>query len=247
MGTRREAIKRFLSFAGALGLAPLGQQPESGASVHRRRGIQTLRFLNTAQHWHKHLASEYVDLATLATSAALTQMRTNKLANTAGIGEDFINTLRFDVDEIVPGWRLSLQIAADRTEYRARLDDLTALGVGALSTDTTGLISDRFAPLQARGHEPRGGGGIRTVGYMAGSLLQGCGYTPYNCDYSNYWCYAFGWCCACSSDNNCCVGCFTKCCNTDACWPCTNCGCLGCTWNCDPNQNINCTAQLCCG
>lgn len=128
---RRTVLKKLFSlpwiasFGGSVVSADVGRRHDSSGVLqeaeHKKLGTQLMRFLNTAELWNRQMTGKYEELSRLKESKAVSEMRTAVETRMAGLGDAFTRNLAWNEDEIVPGWRLRVILAPDKSGYLAVL------------------------------------------------------------------------------------------------------------------------------
>jgi hypothetical protein len=252
---RRSALKKLLTMPwlaalGSSSAAPPAYAYAGETSVseheHRRLGLQVLRFVNTAQLWHRSLTKQYLQASGLKGSEAVARMRTAAGLREPGLDDQFIKHLSFDGKEIVPGWSLQLVVGRKPGRYLAMLNATNDASLRGLASDEKGVIrvtdgwyvvdhsaelpqatelpgSKALVDAKLAPHQQQQPKLIKAAMYV-GSLSGAAAFD---------WCWTCFSCCSCQ--DVCCYSCSCHC-QTD--WVeglnCSNCGCSSCTWACCP-------------
>jgi len=120
--------------------------PGSGDSDHAKQGlaINILRAINTAEVSYRHNNGEYAPWAILVGSWGFSGRQAilgSNLAIAPGTNPQFPNLHFSRGPEILPGWRLRLDLTDDRKGYDVLLEDTTDKTCGyAVVTDERGVI-----------------------------------------------------------------------------------------------------------
>ena len=242
---RRNLLKSFfaLPFIAPLGKIGIldfatGAKGSEGDTEYdqRYRAVRILRFVNTVQSRFLTERGSYAGVDEFKSSEVVTRFLESGKGDPAGFGTSLYGQLRFGEDEIVPGWRISLNPSADRLRYVALVSPLVSTKFPAFATDERGLIHEGKAldvstiALASRSEQLIGSAEqIRTehspdppsrlaffLSALGGQLPPGCfGCTTCGSKYP----------CCCQS---CCGRCNDSYLGTGYC--CLNCGCSGCAW-----------------
>lgn len=125
-------------------LLPSSDEQESTA-------VATMRFVNTAELWHKNEFGLYVEREQLATSPVIDRLKSNERAQEV-FGRRVCGKVSLAQSEVIPGWELLLRttVGPDGTEgarYVVLLrkkdspsDDKSAVRVRAFGSDESGII-----------------------------------------------------------------------------------------------------------
>ena len=205
-----------------------GMTTSTPADPQKLVGVHFLRFLNTAQHWHRNVAKVYALPSELSDSPGVKELRDSEEAEKRGLGATYIATVNFASKEIVPGWRWDLQVSPDRSGYFITAQSMKEGGI-AFSTTNQGLIFEgkpiagvgnslphEYTPLAAVS-----GNGMSAISKRLASLTL----LMFDCSLFQ---------CSQCSTFPCCTDCTCQCMQGQVigakCW---NCGCQGCIWCCD--------------
>lgn len=240
--TRRSVMKRMMAFPVFAAFQKWDVANAKKSMAHHVLGIQTFRFLNTAEFRFNYAFQRYAGLDELRNSDVVDTMVYQGPAERMWGGRALYEQLRFDQDEILPGWKLKFGLSHDGSGYLITLRDTSEWKLGALSTDDGGIIyrGDSLAETvgstslsaanalenpMAMGSKSQTHPAVRLLmaafaAFPPQGTCSGCLYPP-------------GCCCKlldlpCCTSANCCVGDCSECGGGRCC----NCGCGSCPWDC---------------
>jgi hypothetical protein len=200
-------------------------QPESRPEYI---AVQILRHLNTAQCWHKGDHGHYAELAKLDGSAAMERLLSSEKVEQVGLGKALHEQLRFDHEEIVPGWKLGFAVADDQAHYVVTLSPTENSSLLSMSTDERGVIyygsgvsSDTLTGMMRAPELVQKKKDFRD---RAVSAIRSLAFGFMTCSYCDPFPCACPSCC-CTTNSNC-AACDCTNCGCDACVWCTRCGCI---------------------
>ena len=258
LGTKlgRRAVVDFLASLFATGGLATAFRSEPGMrSRYDDEGwltVGVMRFINTAESWHRLEAGTYVDWPRLVKSSAVARIAREEFTERMGIGRSLLGRMRIQGDEVISGWRLQLRVtegAGGGSGYVATLsrvhegpstfafasDEMGAIYGGTLKLMETVSLSSPVAVAQLPWVECAPLGELRlpkrrSLGTMIKrAALFTCDY--YGCEYC-----AGGYCWCGGSDYPCCVFCEGgggPRCSKSGGGDCCNCGCfVNCAWIC---------------
>jgi len=240
---RRSAVQALLSVP-VVNRAILAFSSLPQAEVDRRHlALRALRFVNTAELWHKLEFGSYVDKGALMESPAVERLRNDEVAERAGIGGSLLSEVSPTAPDGFSGWELRLWPRGDNAwqaggGYVALVRDRSGDARYALATNESGRIYEGAANSAGFLHKgPRSvedllqqpmplgrgtPGGIRGV---LGGIVRRAGFLTVapaiviNC------------LTACNDCEVCCANAYPSCSPVGA-GGCTNCGCAACVWVC---------------
>lgn len=228
---RRTLVKQFLNLpivASIFKFSSFQSKPLPDSETRRRQAeflaVSIVRLINTAQAWHFESFGHYTDLETLRNSEAMSKLLRSERAEKHGIGRSLHSKLRFDMPEIVPGWKLKFTLGENQNSYAATLSDISGEKMGSFTSDDSGIISasDPLAIMNAKQTQtPR-----RRLMSLVGSIIFG----PLAVPQSSCTC-PYGFCTECF------LFCDEYCCPSQSCRKiffsgCFSCGCVSCIWCC---------------
>jgi hypothetical protein len=233
MGSQtRRGLLKFLASTPALfvvGAKPLFATSQNAATNPAKLpAVQVLRFLNTAQHWHKNIMQSYALSTELAASPAVRELGESDEAEGRGMGASYIKLLNFSSKEILPGWLWDLRVSQDRSGYVLTVQSATDPAT-AFSTTNEGLIFEgkpianigSEIPLDAKPLPATNLSGVNALSRRLASMTL----LMFDCRWYQ---------CSQCTDYPCCTDCTCQCGSIGIagvkCW---NCGCDSCRWCCD--------------
>jgi hypothetical protein len=110
-----------------MGLSGLAQNRLRGGTVgsplYDRLGqecsqlaVSAMRFLNTAEAWHKRRTGQYADWLDLIKSPEVDRMSKEEMTEKMGIGRSLLARMSFRQEELIPGWRLQFRLTRPSSE-----------------------------------------------------------------------------------------------------------------------------------
>lgn len=190
--------------------------------------VRVLRFINTVERSHFETSGSYVQLAEIGKSELVEELIKSKAMEKAGLGLSLFSTLRFDEEEIVPGWRFALRLKGDRLAYVATISD-SSEKLGAYASDQKAVIHEgaSIAP-DGNGSEIWDSASL----LLSGSPIEGHAHSS---SFARFFrTVAFGTSSVLADAAKCCQSCPCggNCQDTFILGQCTNCGCTCCVWCC---------------
>jgi hypothetical protein len=148
------AMSQFSAFASSTSInSSVNQAVQEGkqSSYDRKcSAVKVIRFITGAQQQHLQAAGRYATLAELASSQALKQFVAGNVGERATLGRVFYEQLRFDRDEILPGWGIDLKVGKDGLSYVVALKDVSSDRLGSFSSNQGGMIyQGKTSPMHA--------------------------------------------------------------------------------------------------
>lgn len=175
--TRRSLIKSLLASPFISWFSPT--KPNVGANRDLERlslAFNMLRFVDTAEHWHRDAFGDYVRPTTLAQSPVIDRLAHSERAEKMGVGQSLLSSVSLTNPEVIPGWELRLRIrrgeksgdesfvAIIRSREsqhalvnfgRGRVEDAAILGGGdkALIKTAFGEFAEGLTPIRITNHQ----------------------------------------------------------------------------------------------
>jgi hypothetical protein len=113
--------------------------PNSPEAAERMRGLGLIRLVSTAQSKYFLKHRHYGDMSDLVEGGFVAEVSKLISPEKIGFGGSTAATLRFDREQVAPGWNLSPRLNPDRSSY-AFLITSSARGVNSFSSDEGGII-----------------------------------------------------------------------------------------------------------
>jgi hypothetical protein len=108
---RRSVLQAMMSLPTTSYLARvLGLEAPPDTDTGPQLAVRILRFVNTAEHWHKSEFGRYAGRSELLNSPAVGRLKTDGKAAVVGLEPSLVSLIPADYDRPIQGWQFQLEL-----------------------------------------------------------------------------------------------------------------------------------------